>query len=479
MIINTTPLTQGCFYGCNKEGKYDADDTDNIDVDDDDDSSSASVNPDLAGDNSDDDDDQAVHHFVYSLPRKDGTMDKCSQTIAEVQKELTCKFCGKSDKFASSFPIPIQCCANEDRENEEFQSCHRSKKSCFVAMHVGCAIWGRDFNNNAYPNSRRIFFYPGQRKEGTPYSEGVTHAYCSFHAGELALAEAPGARTLRYPPNMPIAPLYDIPASTCTVKIISTNEGRESIHSKVRKQPSMKNYPVSKQKTAEKKFKVTKKSVAKKIQQSPSSNRLPKPDGAKTKKSNILQTYAKLIRTPEKRKLAPQESLVAEKRTKLSNLKPTSASIGNAQDGTRSETESTFNVSQKETLSTNYTPLQNPDTKDPPVTSSETVVASHSLRNKRPLRQIMRKVFKEIIQKEMTSDDHLETIFNRSQEKWNHKIHDMCDVDTFWKNVMGKLSRKLNYSCKPAVWPTQSHKDSLKWDEVKVLQIGIVPSSGE
>lgn len=148
-------VTRGSVYGCDVTGSANEDATESND-----DGSSGTTGSRAI--------DVTTHHYVICNP----TDTEWWRVIRESRK-LTCIGCGKKD---DGLRIPIQCTAGDDEEYPLFKQKHRDMTTaCMQAMHVGCAMWGR--NKGTY---RRIYFYPGS---GT--SDPVCECYCPQHARDI------------------------------------------------------------------------------------------------------------------------------------------------------------------------------------------------------------------------------------------------------------------------------------------------------
>jgi hypothetical protein len=183
-VICSTPQTAGCVYGTTREGTFDG-------VESEDDTSVESVNSYLDEDR----DDITIHHFVYVLDIQSKQKNKdWTERIRQNQISMKCIYCGRDDRPEYSYRIPIQCCANDDTEFSEFRGKHPSialDDTCFQAMHVGCAMYGRN-EAGELPDFRRVFFYPGKAdgdesdsSTNNHYVDCVSNAFCDIHAKEL------------------------------------------------------------------------------------------------------------------------------------------------------------------------------------------------------------------------------------------------------------------------------------------------------
>jgi hypothetical protein len=406
MAINTTPVTYGCVFGCDNEGNFYGEDGNISDED-----SVASANLELQGN---DPLDKSIHHFVYMLPRKDGSTDKYSKRIEEFQRELKCRCCNQSDKSASIFRIPIQCAANHNHENESFRKRHRNKKVCCVAMHVGCAMWACN-SNNGLLNQRRVFFHPGQVEANGFYTEFSTHVYCSTHAKELV--HAPGAQL-----PSPIPHIVDATPSQ------SANFA--TVYVGLNVQDCLKN------------------------QNLPRINipNIPNQVRATHDKNYLDKAWMK----PPRHELMMTQIDTAEGKSP-NNLKMT--------------------VAPQHCLFTTVahsSPLFPPEiTPAKSAASSEQVFPAGN--DKADLSSLVSQAFNAIAHKEQTTEDHMEKILQDSQQYWKVKISDSNDFDLFWEKVIEEVSRNLHYNTEPlSMYPVP---DTLSWNEVKVIQLGVVPSN--
>ena len=178
--------------------------------------------------------DASIHHFVLSIKVRPTDPDTTwTKTIREYQQVLKCMICGIPDIY--SFRLAIQCSAGDTNEDPTFRATHialRPSETCYCAMHVGCAVWGRN-DGGELPHNRRVYFFPGlakiirrprqqQQQQATmtttsttatttttrnPTDEAmgltaVTRVYCPVHAAELQLAKVVGADIVRYPAHV-------------------------------------------------------------------------------------------------------------------------------------------------------------------------------------------------------------------------------------------------------------------------------------
>jgi hypothetical protein len=80
-----------------------------------------------------------------------------------------------------------------------------------------------------------------------------------------------------------------------------------------------------------------------------------------------------------------------------------------------------------------------------------------------------------IAHKEYSTEDHLEKILQDSQEHWKVKLSESDAFNLFWDRVMYEVSRKLHYStAQLSIYPLP---ETWSWNEVKVIQLGVVPSN--
>lgn len=211
--INSHSRTTGCVYGCTADGGFDGGAADD----------DSDVNSDTSSDNSDldaeDNGDGSIHHFVFCLRLKKNDADNLwTKTIKEQQQELKCHICGSDDRH--SFRIPLQCSANDDSEFVDFKGLHKhlGDDTCYLGMHVGCSIWGRN-DTGQLPVSRQVFYFPGrddsvlqllQQPQGDDtgtikkklVATTVTNIFCPVHAQDLVRGKIKGAVVLRYPEHL-------------------------------------------------------------------------------------------------------------------------------------------------------------------------------------------------------------------------------------------------------------------------------------
>lgn len=148
-------VTRGCVYGCDVTGSANENTTESSDE-----GSSGTTGSRAL--------DVTTHHYVICNPT-----DTTWWRVIQASRKLNCIGCGKKD---DAMRIPIQCTAGDDEEYPVFKHKHRDMTTaCMQAMHVGCAMWGR--NKGAY---RRIFFYPG-----SDTSDPVCECYCPQHARDI------------------------------------------------------------------------------------------------------------------------------------------------------------------------------------------------------------------------------------------------------------------------------------------------------
>jgi hypothetical protein len=192
LCIGAHEATKGCVYGCGIDGHYEGCE------DEDPASDTESVNSDLgnttklpawtAG--------SAIHHYVYCLKKPGQPDDDWTRTIREQQNDLTCQVCGSTDP--GTYRIPLQCCANDENEPEEFRRCHKDlqgDETCYVPVHVGCAMWRQDASGER-PAVQRFFYFPAGKND--EHTEPAVSLYCLAHALDMAdnlkdLAEIDGS----------------------------------------------------------------------------------------------------------------------------------------------------------------------------------------------------------------------------------------------------------------------------------------------
>jgi hypothetical protein len=198
MSVSSHRRTGGCVFGCDADGEYeDAESEEDMDLETDDETD------DDGGEHEHKRKDSSVHHFVFCLKEnKDDDESVWTQTIRE-QQSLKCSLCGANDKNDGvnvSYRIPLQCSANDPGEFKEFDGSHDELcgGTCFVPIHVGCAMW---YKNDAgeYPTARRVYFFPGMAKTSDTYAQPVSNIFCDVHALGLQHDKIPGSTTLRYP----------------------------------------------------------------------------------------------------------------------------------------------------------------------------------------------------------------------------------------------------------------------------------------
>jgi len=206
LAISSHSHTAGCVFGCTSNGEYDGEEDSGANSD------TSSVNSDLH-----ESEDESITHFVYCLKRSAHEPDNpWTKKIWEQQHELKCQICGEDDSVPSSFRIPLQCSANDESEHSEFKGKHKGLTcdTCYVPMHVGCAIWGRN-DVGQLPTCRRIYFFPGQALDADAEStqnlserekhfatHPVTNIFCEAHAEDLVSGGIKAATQLRYPKRL-------------------------------------------------------------------------------------------------------------------------------------------------------------------------------------------------------------------------------------------------------------------------------------
>ena len=207
LAVSSHSHTAGCVFGCTSNGEYDGEEDNGANSD------TSSVNSDLH-----ESEDESITHFVYCLKRYAHEPDNpWTKKIWEQQHELKCQICGEDDSVPSSFRIPVQCSANDESEHSEFEGMHKGLTcdTCYVPMHVGCAIWGRN-DVGQLPTCRRIYFFPGQsldaddaesaknlsEREKHFATHPVTNIFCEAHAEDLVSGGIKAATQLRYPKRL-------------------------------------------------------------------------------------------------------------------------------------------------------------------------------------------------------------------------------------------------------------------------------------
>jgi hypothetical protein len=230
--ISSHSRTGGCVYGCTADGGYDGDDDDDVNSD------TSSVNSDL-----DDTDDESIHHFVYCIRLKKNEPDSLWTKTIKEQQELKCHICGGDDKGPSSFRIPLQCSANDENEFEDFKRIHSKnlgRDTCYVSMHVGCAIWGRN-DAGQLPDSRRVYYFPGRddtvvkQDPKKRFTNTVTNIFCPVHAQDLVRGRIRAAGVLKYPAHLlprqtaPVVPAATTAASTVDRTVTATTNVNHTV----------------------------------------------------------------------------------------------------------------------------------------------------------------------------------------------------------------------------------------------------------
>ena len=190
--IFTHPETKGCVFACFTDGSFLGEEDDNVEE------QTENEFPTGSSLQRKDPDDHSVHHFTYSLPGGDKRTQLWSDRIREHQRFLRCCICRRTDKFASSYRIPMLCSANQPYELRRFRQRQDSAstappthtkrpktKPCSTAMHIGCAIWGRNANLEL-SSCRRVFYTSGQTDaSGEVVHPTLIQVYCPTHALEL------------------------------------------------------------------------------------------------------------------------------------------------------------------------------------------------------------------------------------------------------------------------------------------------------
>lgn len=207
--------TTGCIYPCDAHGaRIDIDLPEDI-IDDTDDNEE---HPDDDSDENDDDDKielskqpnarlgnldpiqsikslPSIHHFVYSLAdsKKTAKNDPWLRAIDAHQHDLTCVVCGLSDKSDRSLRIPLQC-SKSDGDNCLYTQHVKipneanvdSNSLCFVSMHVGCAMWGRNSKDERSLCQLVYFIPPHTDSDGNTLARPAIHIFCLKHAHDLS-----------------------------------------------------------------------------------------------------------------------------------------------------------------------------------------------------------------------------------------------------------------------------------------------------
>lgn len=172
-------------------------------------------------------DDGTMHHFVMCGLSNDPEDRAWIQNLVE-HRSLQCYICGHHDKSAGrNLRVPLQCCAGDDEEYEEFKQFHlQIGEPCTQAMHVGCAMWLGAKGRTRVP--RAVWFYPGvlEREDGE-YLEPATEIFCNLHARQTdasatgirkdATVKDPGRGLLTKAPDdakksRPVLPTYTSPS---------------------------------------------------------------------------------------------------------------------------------------------------------------------------------------------------------------------------------------------------------------------------
>lgn len=205
--LNSHSRTAGCVYGCTADGGYEGDDSGAAE----DNSDTSSINPDLVPDAKEEKEevDDSIHHFVYCLKTKKSDADSVWTKTIQEQQKLKCQICGADDRPANSYRIPVQCSANDPSEFADFATLHPNlgNDTCYVSMHVGCSIWGRN-DAGQLPTCRQVYYFPGRddslvnQQQQSIFTTTVTNIFCPVHAQDLVRGKIPGADRLRYPAHM-------------------------------------------------------------------------------------------------------------------------------------------------------------------------------------------------------------------------------------------------------------------------------------
>ena len=219
LVINQ--YTGGAIYGCTSNGFYNFEDLECLPA-------SEPINPDLDIDQEDIDLNE-VHHFVYwgHLNQKLGkALDPWGKALTDQKRDLKkCALCGKDDtktfsvdisdgthrrtktaEVFQSLRVPLQCTANNDGEHNQFSCFRKADEPCYQALHVGCAMWGRN-DAGEQSQARRVWFFPGIQEDPNPaYREPITAINCNLHAREIFLQNIGGADMAKKLPG-PFAPI--------------------------------------------------------------------------------------------------------------------------------------------------------------------------------------------------------------------------------------------------------------------------------
>lgn len=134
------------------------------------------------GDEEDTNEENEVRFYAMAT-KENGKETGWSKIITNNRKELMCSICGKRDNLGGSLKIPMQCCANDEKELVDFKRRHKDKSECFVGMHVGCARWKDDPPIVNGRKCKMCYFFDGD-------DDGVHDApqlacYCRYHAEEI------------------------------------------------------------------------------------------------------------------------------------------------------------------------------------------------------------------------------------------------------------------------------------------------------
>eukprot|EP00521_Asterionellopsis_glacialis_P012405 CAMPEP_0195293242 /NCGR_PEP_ID=MMETSP0707-20130614/12036_1 /TAXON_ID=33640 /ORGANISM="Asterionellopsis glacialis, Strain CCMP134" /LENGTH=510 /DNA_ID=CAMNT_0040353911 /DNA_START=578 /DNA_END=2110 /DNA_ORIENTATION=+ len=191
-FILTNKIGAG-VYGCDSNGKYYNANSDE------DQSSDSDAESEISWDKKSDL--VSTARFVIA-GKENGVHTKESWSVEEHRTELKCSICGKKDGGKGILRIPVQCCAGNDCEFEEYKNRHiEMSQPCFVALHVGCAMWGE--SGGEAPRFRRVWFYPGHvsENENDGYNNTVAEIYCDAHAADISLNKPDRAHQAKAAPK--------------------------------------------------------------------------------------------------------------------------------------------------------------------------------------------------------------------------------------------------------------------------------------
>lgn len=532
--LYTHVRTAGCVYACDARGAYDGteDDTTSLDDDEyDDGSTTSSANSDLVG--TPGPNDLSIHHFGYWLPNRDGTDDAWTKVIREHQTELKCYICGRTDKFASSFRIPIQCSANDPDEFEGLQGCHKTDRPCLIATHVGCARWGGRHHETfgERSNVRRVWFFPGKvDADGNISVAPVSNLFCQAHAEENSHSGVPGALTVRCPDDIrPIqAPPPPVDPPSSSISGVATQ-----------KRTSINNAPVGEGKSAtaiggseaQSQLSTIQASVPHKdiINRTTTTtmkprtlmggfiNDAPGRDGQSASTGTIVGTEAqnqvatiqasagsassatansvvraqKHIATTKTAAGVPGASAASttwdvripkKKRWTCHSPRYGRAADVRSRPGLRESGEAyslTAAAGTKRKVGPSASVLLPPEQLSPTPLTFVTNERKDSIRDK-----LVRKAYKGIREEEESGKHHLDDILAISAARWKEKLDfPPTEFQDFWELVVAMVSTKLDFSTEKSDWSflTADYNSDLKrqyartWATVKLLHLGHVP----